>query len=50
MRKALVVVALSLTAQAIDLILVTGQIVFEGRSGTPEPVPAWRDALAKYAK
>lgn len=28
----------------------TGQIVFEGKTGAPEPVPAWRDALAKYAK
>jgi lipid-binding SYLF domain-containing protein len=28
----------------------TGQIVFDGMAGTPEPVPAWTATLAKYAK
>jgi lipid-binding SYLF domain-containing protein len=28
----------------------TRQIVFEGEGGAPEPVPAWKDALVKYAK
>jgi lipid-binding SYLF domain-containing protein len=28
----------------------TGQIVFDGLGGTPAPVPAWREALAKHAK
>ena len=28
----------------------TGQIVFEGRGGAPEPVDEWKAALRKYAK
>lgn len=28
----------------------TGQIVFDLLGGSPDPVPAWRDALVKYAK
>jgi len=28
----------------------TGQIVFEGRAGTPQSAAAWKEALAKYAK
>lgn len=28
----------------------TGQIVFDGLGGAPEPVPAWRDTLVKHAK
>jgi len=28
----------------------TGQIVYDHLGGSPEPVPAWRDALVKYAK
>jgi lipid-binding SYLF domain-containing protein len=28
----------------------TGQIVFDGLGGAPEPVGAWKVALAKYAK
>ncbi len=28
----------------------TGQIVFDGLGGAPEPVATWKDALAKYAK
>jgi lipid-binding SYLF domain-containing protein len=28
----------------------TGQIVFDRLGGAPEPVAAWREALAKYAK
>lgn len=28
----------------------TGQIVFDGLAGSPEPVGAWKDALAKYGK
>jgi lipid-binding SYLF domain-containing protein len=28
----------------------TGQIVFDGMGGAPEPVPTWQATLAKYAK
>lgn len=28
----------------------TGQIVFDGLAGSPEPVNAWKDTLARYAK
>jgi lipid-binding SYLF domain-containing protein len=28
----------------------TGQIVFDGLGGAPEPVGAWRDTLTRYAK
>jgi lipid-binding SYLF domain-containing protein len=28
----------------------TGQIVFEGLTGSPEPVPAWKATLTKYAR
>jgi lipid-binding SYLF domain-containing protein len=28
----------------------TGQIVFDGLGGAPEPIGAWKSALAKYAK
>jgi lipid-binding SYLF domain-containing protein len=28
----------------------TGQIVFEGRAGTPQSAAAWKETLAKYAK
>jgi len=28
----------------------TGQIVFEGKAGTPQSAAAWKEALAKYAK
>ena len=28
----------------------TGQIVFDGLGGAPEPVGAWKAALAKYGK
>jgi lipid-binding SYLF domain-containing protein len=28
----------------------TADIVFKGLGGTPEPVPAWRDALTKHAQ
>lgn len=30
--------------------LTTQQVVFEGKAGSPDPVPIWRAALAKYAK
>lgn len=28
----------------------TGQIVFDNLGGTPDPAPAWREALARHAK
>ena len=28
----------------------TGQIVFDGLGGSPDPAPAWKSALSKYGK